>query len=83
VLISQGIEQLEFINEVFDVYAAGKVRSVTSLNITMRAQAMDPRIASIASGTTTTQEAALASPSYRIFVSQGTIYTKENGGSLY
>jgi hypothetical protein len=41
VLISQGIEQLEFINEVFDVYAAGKVRSVTSLNITMRAQAME------------------------------------------
>ena len=41
VLISQGIEQLEFINEVFDVYAVGKVRSVTSLNITMRAQAME------------------------------------------
>ncbi|MEK0426304.1 MAG: hypothetical protein RJB11_2395 [Planctomycetota bacterium] len=37
----------------------------------------------IASGTTTTQAAALASPSYRIFVSQGTIYTTENGGSLY
>ncbi|MFN5392636.1 MAG: hypothetical protein ACK5EO_01945 [Planctomycetota bacterium] len=38
---SQVIEQLEFINEVFDVYAAGKVRSVTSLNITMRAQALE------------------------------------------
>jgi cyanophycinase len=50
VLVSQGIEQLEFINDVFDVYAAGKVRSVTSVNITTRAQAMDPRIASIISG---------------------------------
>ncbi|MFN6400384.1 MAG: hypothetical protein ACK449_10850 [Planctomycetota bacterium] len=50
VLVSQGIEQLEFINDVFDVYAAGQVRSVTSVNITTRAQAMDPRIASIISG---------------------------------
>jgi len=37
----------------------------------------------IAAGTTTTQAAALASPSYKIFVSQGTIYTTENSGSLY
>ena len=37
----------------------------------------------IASGTTTSQAAALASPSYRIFVSQGTIYTTENAGGLY
>jgi len=31
----------------------------------------------------TTQADALASASYRIFVSQGTIYTTENGGGLY
>jgi hypothetical protein len=50
VLVSQGIEQLEFINDVFDTYAAGKARSVTSVNITTREQAFDPRIASILSG---------------------------------
>lgn len=50
VLVSQGTEQLEFINQVFDTYAAGKARSVTSVNITTREQALDPRIASIISG---------------------------------
>ena len=50
VLIAQGTEQREFVNEVFDFYANGKSRSVTSLNITTREQANDPRITKIVNG---------------------------------
>jgi cyanophycinase-like exopeptidase len=50
VLVSQHSEQLEFVNQVFATYAAGKARSVTSLNITTREQAMDPRFQAIISG---------------------------------
>jgi beta-aspartyl-peptidase (threonine type) len=49
-LIAQGTEQREFANEVFDFYANGKSRSVTSLNITTREQANDPRITKIVNG---------------------------------
>ncbi len=50
VLISQGEEDLEFVHTVFDVYAGGKSRSVTSLNITTRDQALDSRFAKIIDG---------------------------------
>ena len=50
VLISQGIEQRELVNFVFDYYADGKSRSVTSLNITTREQANDPRMSKIVNG---------------------------------
>jgi len=50
VLIAQGTEQLEFVNEVFDFYAYGKSGSVTSLNITTRDQANDARLAQIIQG---------------------------------
>jgi cyanophycinase-like exopeptidase len=59
-------------NKVAPKYQDGGRLTYNPLNVTR-----------IAAGTTTTQAAALASPSYKIFVSQGTIYTTENGGSLY
>jgi cyanophycinase-like exopeptidase len=59
-------------NKVSPRYQDGGRLSYSPLNVTR-----------IATGTTTTLAAALAAPSYRIFVSQGTIFTTENGGSLY
>ncbi len=49
-LIAQGTEQREFVNDVFDYYADGRARSVTSLNITTREQANDPRLARYVDG---------------------------------
>lgn len=50
VLIDQGTKQREFVNEMFDFYANGNRRSVTSLNITTCEQANDPRLAKIVNG---------------------------------
>ena len=49
-LIAQGTEQRELVNFVYDYYADGKSRSVTSLNITTRDQANDPRMTKIVNG---------------------------------
>lgn len=49
-LIAQGTEQREFVNDVFNFYAGGLARSVTSLNITTREQANDPRLARYVDG---------------------------------
>ncbi len=52
-LIAQGTEQKEFVNDVFDFYAGGRSRSVTSLNITTRDQANDPRLLRYVNGADT------------------------------
>jgi cyanophycinase-like exopeptidase len=50
VLIAQGTEQKDFVDTVFDYYAGGLSRSVTSLNITTREQALDPRLSRVVQG---------------------------------
>lgn len=52
-LIAQGTEQKEFVNEVFDFYADGRSRSVTSLNITTHDQANDYRLLKYVNGADT------------------------------
>lgn len=50
VLVAQGTEQKDFVDQVFTQYAGGHSRGVTSLNITTRDQANDPRIKAIVDG---------------------------------
>ena len=52
-LIAQGTEKKEFVNNVFDFYANGRSRSVTSLNITTRDQANDQRLLKYVNGADT------------------------------
>ena len=59
-------------NKVVPKFQDGDRLSYSPLNVTV-----------LKSGTTTTQAAAAANPTYRITVNQGAIYTTENGGSLY
>jgi cyanophycinase len=50
VLIGQGVTHKDLADYVYDIYAGGGARSVTSLNITTREQADDPRLARIIDG---------------------------------
>jgi cyanophycinase len=50
VLVGQGVELKDWVEQVFSEFAQGEARSVTSLSITTRDQANDPRIASILRG---------------------------------
>lgn len=50
VLIGQGVELKDWATQVYDEFAQGQARSVTSLSITTRDQANDPRIVELLKG---------------------------------
>lgn len=50
VLVGQGVELKDWAEQVYSEFTQGEARSVTSLSITTRDQANDPRIASILRG---------------------------------